>query len=161
MVCTGDSSERCGGSEYLNLYQNPASNLPASLNTVGSYGFVGCCADSQTNRALADMRRDDPALTLESFAAFCKSGGYTYIGSEYGGECYRAQQRASFSTDASIWDCNMGCLGNSSEACGAANRLTLYKLPVSSSNGTSQSTSKRSAGKKRHNSAHFHGHGLS
>lgn len=158
MVCTGDSTETCGGAGYLNLYQNPLSNLPASPSTVGPYSFAGCYTDSTSNRTLPDARNNDASLTIESCAAFCSSGGYTYMGTEYGGECYCAQKVSSSSTNATIWDCSMSCNGNSSEACGAANRISLYKLP-SSTNGTIQTATKRSVGHKRHNHAHFHKHG--
>lgn len=151
MQCTGDSTQTCGGSGYLNLYQNPTSNLPSSPSNVGSYGFLGCYTDSQSVRALPDTRRDDSALTIDACATFCASGNYKYMGTEYSGECYCAQQLASFSTKASLWDCNMACNGNSSQACGAANRLTLYQTP---------STSKRSVKNKRHTHGHANGHAL-
>lgn len=161
MLCTGDSTETCGGSGYLSLYQNPNSNLPASPSTVGPYSFVGCYTDSQSSRTLPDARHDDSALTVESCAAFCTSGGYSYMGTEYAGECYCAQQLASSSTNASIWDCSMSCHGNSSEACGAADRLSLYRIPGTSLNSTGQPASKRSIKHERHLHQHVHPHNFS
>lgn len=161
MACTGDSTETCGGSGYLNLYQNPLSNLPVSPTTVGSYNFVGCYTDSQTNRTLPDARHNDAGLTLESCAAFCASAGYPYMGTEYAGECYCAQKLASTGTNATIWDCNMGCSGNVTEACGAANRLSLYQLSNAVSNGTTQGMRKRGIAHQRHSHAHFHRHDMS
>ena len=65
-------------------------------------------------------------MTDESCISFCAGQGYPYAGTEYAGQCYCGSQLASTGTVAPQTDCDMGCTGNASEACGAGNRLTVF-----------------------------------
>lgn len=63
---------------------------------------------------------------LDSCMTFCKA--FKYFGAEYGRECYCGNSLNEGSSMAGIaqTDCNMPCSGNSSQACGAGNRLTMF-----------------------------------
>jgi len=93
------------------------------------------------------------SMTDESCIGFCSGYGLNYAGTEYSGECctseiplpqallanaYNANQDCAnqlLSTINPLADCNMGCSGNSSEACGGPNRLSVFWNGISPSTG--------------------------
>lgn len=80
------------------------------------------------------------AMTEASCMTYCSTDGrnYAYAGIEYASECYCGNTLDSTASAAPETDCNMGCSGNTAQACGAGFRLTVFrnpnvKPPVSSS----------------------------
>lgn len=90
-------------------------------------------------------------MTVALCTSACNTAGYSYAGVEYAQECCTFQQSIplclrrffadAISADcgntisnggtlasAGLSDCNMACSGNSSEYCGAGNRLDMYEL---------------------------------
>lgn len=59
-------------------------------------------------------------------AAFCSDKKFVYAGTEYGDECYCGNKLGEPATLQNDTKCSMPCSGNSSEACGAANFLSIY-----------------------------------
>ena len=163
-ACSGNDNQTCGGNglyangSYISLFNNPAivqgapnpiggntGNTPSILEapaTIGGFSYVGCYTEATAGRALAGSRVDnDTGMTLE----FCASQmqAYMYFGVEYGEECYGSNQLTQGSIAASASDCSMACPGNSTEPCGAGNRLQLYQTnsTISSPSASSTSTS--------------------
>ncbi|RMD39851.1 hypothetical protein DV735_g5278, partial [Chaetothyriales sp. CBS 134920] len=139
MACSGDASEICGGPSRLSLYENTAYSTPQSPSFSG-YIYQGCYTDSVANRSLAAARTDSNAMTIQLCAQFCLSAQaddeYTYMGTEYAAECYCANALADTSVLASDSECSMTCSGNSSQACGGPNRLSLYQLNTTAATAT-------------------------
>lgn len=131
MACSGNSQEACGGSNLLTVYYaNKAPPPPPSVNP-GPAGWksYGCYAEGNT-RALSNQI-DVPGtsaknLTVADCTATCASNGYTLAGVEYGSQCFCDNYISSSASSAPLSDCNMLCSGNSTEFCGAGNRLNLY-----------------------------------
>ncbi|KAI1636402.1 hypothetical protein F4809DRAFT_384331 [Biscogniauxia mediterranea] len=94
--------------------------------TLGGYKLVGCHTEStvQGTRALSGISFAYDTMTLESCMSNCT--GYTYWGTEYGRECYCGNSLHSSSESAILTECNMVCSGDSTEYCGASNRIELY-----------------------------------
>ncbi|KAH8765262.1 carbohydrate-binding WSC, partial [Hyaloscypha finlandica] len=89
---------------------------------------VGCYTEGYQIRALTPHVTTDYALmSPEICAAKCNVYPYTYIGLEYGGECYCGNQINNGSTIVDDSECNMPCAGYPGEYCGAGNRLDMYK----------------------------------
>lgn len=65
-------------------------------------------------------------MTQESCIAYCSGLNYAYAGMEYSGECYCDNSIASTGSPAAYSDCNMGCNGNNTEACGGPDRITIF-----------------------------------
>lgn len=63
-------------------------------------------------------------MTVEKCASFCS--GYMFFGVEYGHECYCDNTQASSSVPAPDTECSEPCAGNSTETCGAPNRINVY-----------------------------------
>jgi WSC domain len=127
MVCTGNPYEYCGAGNRLELYVFPTLAVPPPPSQpahVGGWNFSSCRTEASGVRALSSSSIAADTMTLESCAAFCS--GYTYFGAEYGRECYCGNTFNQGSTVAPSTDCSMLCAGNSSEYCGAGNRLSVY-----------------------------------
>ena len=163
-ACTGSINETCGGNgffhngSYMSLFVNPSlpegvknpaggnnggGNAAATLKspaTIGSYNFVGCYTESSAGRALANRVDNDSGMTLEYCAS--QMSAYAYFAVEYGQECYGGNALGQGSVLTTLTDCSMACPGNSSEPCGAGNRLQLYQSnSTSPSNSTAPPTS--------------------
>ncbi|KAK6393348.1 hypothetical protein LTR65_002639 [Meristemomyces frigidus] len=145
--CAGNSSEICGGGNRLSLFSNgvPVVNsAPGTPETVDkAFTYINCYTEATGGaRALADKATSGSFVTLEYCANFCT--GYQYFGTEYSDECYCGN---SFGTGASVTssgDCSMTCAGDTTEFCGAGNRLTVYQNTTwvaSSSTSASAGTS--------------------
>jgi hypothetical protein len=69
---------------------------------------------------------DNSTLTIESCVQTCIGLGYSVAGAEYSTQCFCdnfIRNGANLTADT---DCSMTCSGNSSEFCGAGNRLSVY-----------------------------------
>lgn len=151
-TCPADGSQPCGGDGgYINIFYdstkyNPTTGVCTGCGsggggggavmekTVGAYNYVGCYTEV-TGHALKPGVFAYDSMTPDTCAANCR--GYSYFGVEYGRECYCGNILAAGSVLATNGDseCNVPCMGNTTEFCGAGGRLSLYRL-----NGTVVST---------------------
>ena len=147
-ACMGNNNETCGGNGFFNngtfisLFVNPAlpegaanpvgggggGPAPTSFKnpaTIGAFSSLGCYTEATTGKALVDNRQDnDPAMTLEWCAT--QMAQYNYFGVEYGQECYGGNILQAGAVPTASTDCSFPCPGNSTESCGAGNRLQMY-----------------------------------
>ncbi|KAK4148740.1 WSC domain-containing protein [Chaetomidium leptoderma] len=87
------------------------------------YTRDGCFVDNLNGQRLLDSTHyAADAMTVESCAAHCS--GYKYFGLEFGRECYCADSHSGVAVDDS--DCSFPCSGDSTEKCGANDRLDVY-----------------------------------
>ncbi|KAJ7068678.1 WSC domain-containing protein [Mycena amicta] len=92
-------------------------------------------SDSGGSRTLAAASLvDRNAMNLETCFAFCDQGGFNFAGVEFGSECYCDYAVQFPGTLSDVENCNMPCVGNSSQTCGAGDFLDVYwnghPLPV-------------------------------
>ncbi|KAK0392393.1 hypothetical protein NLU13_1888 [Sarocladium strictum] len=110
---------------------------PYHRETMGEYNLVSCWTEGNGTRALSGPTLADDNMTLEVCMDFCAE--YVYWGTEYGRECYCGDTLASSSDAAPLLECNMLCRGNTSQYCGAGNRLELYSTTAPQPTPTSSS----------------------
>ncbi|KAM7198966.1 WSC domain containing protein [Rhypophila sp. PSN 637] len=129
--CTGASTTACGGANRVNLTTSSATPTatPNPFPDVFTYSWSGCYEEIP-GRLFKGKESATDTMTLEECATFCHS--FPYFGVEYGRECFcGADPVASGGQLApSITECNMPCAGNSTEICGAGNRLSVYHDPA-------------------------------
>ncbi|KAI1170310.1 heme peroxidase [Nemania sp. FL0916] len=134
MVCAGDETEYCGGSDRIEMYRliNPPTTTsmiptptvtPTHKPAVSSYAFQGCWTEGDGVRAL-DAKSTAGNVSVEFCADFCQD--YHYFGAEFGSECHCGDSLAASSNETDLADCSIACSGDPSEYCGAGNRLDLY-----------------------------------
>ncbi|MCJ1308234.1 hypothetical protein MMC25_001887 [Agyrium rufum] len=124
--CAGDATEVCGGANRINVFSSNSSGVASPSNaTIPGYAYYGCFVDAVGTRVLNNNSMIDPNLTIEECAGFC--AGYAYFGAEYANECYCGSVFANPTSKAAEGDCSFVCAGNSTEICGAGNRLSMYQ----------------------------------
>jgi hypothetical protein len=130
MVCAGSALEYCGAGNHLTLYTLRNTTAPPSpyVPSVGNYHLVGCYAEPSGGRALASLYADDSMTPAVCVGA---AGGATYVGLEYGRECWYGNAIAAGAVlEATNDNCAMACAGDAAEYCGAGNHLLVYQLQV-------------------------------
>lgn len=142
MACSGNSSQTCGGSNAISMYNNtlyvrPSNPDPVNVpNQAGvQYSYVGCYAEPGTARALGStsslgsFATESSTLTVEACAALCFSKGYNWMGVENGNQCFcngaGIVNGAVALTDS---DCTTTCVGNLKQNCGGTAKLNVYQL---------------------------------
>lgn len=100
-------------------------NPQVSTNLPMPWMYQGCYSDGSPRTIQGASYSNQTAMTVESCISYCDSQNYIYAGLEYMYECYCGNSTSTAKVEPST-DCNMACSGNSSEACGAGNRLSVY-----------------------------------
>lgn len=123
--CYGNKNQTCGDYGFESIYQSvPLKPEPSNQAVVaGKFEYKFCAIDYNDARVLSDNTEANDAMTVEMCAAFCDS--YSYFGVEYGKECYCGNS-FSGSPAAQEGDCSFLCPGNSTEFCGAGNRINVW-----------------------------------
>ncbi|KAI0843136.1 putative glyoxal oxidase [Hypoxylon sp. FL0890] len=100
--------------------------LPSQLN--GTWQYSGCYVD--VGRTIDAAATTSDNMTLEACIEFCDDKGFSYAGAEYHDECYCGSKLATGAEEATdSTECSTSCSGNTTEACGGPNRLTLFFNP--------------------------------
>ncbi|KAJ7165067.1 WSC domain-containing protein, partial [Mycena filopes] len=101
--------------------------LPAGWN------YTGCAREPSSGRTLGNYSFTDPAMTVDKCVAACSGKGFHIAGAEYSSECYCGDAFQGTATGGGLGapasDCNMPCAGESTQTCGAGNRLSIYSTP--------------------------------
>lgn len=128
MPCSGDATQPCGGPSRLNLFHNTAVVGPQVNPGVNGFTHMGCYSEGTTGRALTygvpGSVIPGGEMTVAKCTAACLAANFLLAGVEYGGECFCGNTISNGGAPAT--GCNMLCNGNSSEYCGAGNRLNVY-----------------------------------
>lgn len=143
MKCAGNSTETCGGANAISLYNNTQYVKPTNPNPVNvpnqpgtQFNYVGCFTEGNGARALGSTSNTvgiaaptSTNLTVESCAGFCFQKGYNWMGVENGNLCFcNAVGPINNAVLANAADCNVTCVGNPTENCGAGSRLNVYQM---------------------------------
>lgn len=126
--CAGDTTEICGGTDYVSVYQDPT--YPVENNsTIADYKPMGCYTDlTSTGRTLPwqQSQLNASSMTIESCLFACKDGEYAFAGVEFGTQCFCGVVLGNSTSQVNSTECNTPCTGNASETCGGAALLNLY-----------------------------------
>jgi hypothetical protein len=133
MACASDSTSSCGGSNAIQLYQNPslapvAAPAPVAPPVIVINGFSSSgCIQEVSGRALTGLRVDYTDMTIDKCTAACAQAGFKFAGVEYGQECYCGNTLVNgASLSSTSGQCYMDCPGDASMKCGGPNAIQLY-----------------------------------
>ena len=128
MACSGNSSELCGGSDRLSVYNLTTYIPPTTVKAVGAYVQQGCYNELKGGRLLTGPTYTNATgMTVESCVNYCEAASQTFAGVEYAQECYCGNSLGANPTTVATANCNMLCTGNNREFCGASNLLNIYQ----------------------------------
>lgn len=155
ILCGGNALEYCGGQNRLNFYAaaggasssatatkptstaTPTPTGPVIVQGNANFTYDACYSNPPGGQALSAQILPGSVMTVEKCLSACYQ--YQHVGLEYGGECWCGNTFAAGTSKATAEsECSMTCSGNSTQICGAGNRLTLYtRLPAGVSVGSS------------------------
>ncbi|KIM24125.1 hypothetical protein M408DRAFT_76289, partial [Serendipita vermifera MAFF 305830] len=123
MPCEGAAStEICGGSDRLTVYEYTGSDLeaaPTVLDAYNNWNSQGCYVDSVLERVLAPMPDAVTPMKVETCVDACLAAGFTVAGVEYASvDCGNALPPVA-ATDG----CVMKCDGDAAHLCGGPDRV--------------------------------------
>ncbi|KAF9448413.1 copper radical oxidase [Macrolepiota fuliginosa MF-IS2] len=146
MVCVGNNTEFCGGPNRLNVYNYTGTALPANPGGGGGGGpgpgnvfpvlsglptgwaYNACWVDNTNGRILQNQIPDTPTMTVETCVQACAAQNFTVAGLEFSTQCFCGPALVAGAIPALESSCNMGCGGNTTEACGGPSRTSVYTL---------------------------------
>jgi len=123
MPCAGNSSELCGGSARLNVYNNTAISLVTP--TFETWKSIGCYSDSINARTLVNPTTVSGSMTVEKCLAACQAANFSFAGLEYSEQCFCGDSFENGGAPVST-GCDMTCVGDRDEICGGPARLSVY-----------------------------------
>lgn len=121
MTCSGDSSQLCGGSWAVEIYQNSGgtptttSSTTTTTSPAPSWSPLGCFTDA-ASRALSGANTATSSNTPAFCVNYCNSRGFTLAGVENGQECWCSSTFAysgGAGQPADPSSCSTPCTGNS------------------------------------------------
>jgi hypothetical protein len=126
MPCSGDAKSTCGGTDRISIFKAINYTTPTVVNPaeIPGYAYRGCYEDQVGKRTLGGPYFFDEKMTTSKCAGLCKNS--TYFGTEYGGECYCSNLMPLSAKEVDGVGCNVACKGDTSVACGGANKLSTY-----------------------------------
>ncbi|KAF2655100.1 WSC-domain-containing protein [Lophiostoma macrostomum CBS 122681] len=101
--------------------------LTIPVSPYPNWSYAGCYVDTVQTRMLPFNFYTGRPITNANCVSFCSNHGYYVAGTEYSGECWCGSSIIPGDTLAPDADCSMPCKGDSTEACGGPNRLTVYE----------------------------------
>lgn len=102
-------------------YTGPPVTSQGNVN----FTYFSCVSEPSNARLLTtQVENNGTYMTIEKCLSDCYM--YAYAGVEYGRECWCGNSLTTGYANMSDSQCSFSCPGNSSEFCGAGNRLNLY-----------------------------------
>lgn len=127
---SSSSATSAPGSSTSASASTTTSTAPAATGFPEGWSSQGCWVDATEGRILSFQAPDSQTLTPQSCASTCSSAGYIVSGTEYSTQCFCGNGIQNNGTQAPDSDCNMPCAGDSSQFCGAGNRLSIVSKGV-------------------------------
>ncbi|WWC70479.1 uncharacterized protein I206_104430 [Kwoniella pini CBS 10737] len=126
MGCAGDQATNCGGSNLLQLYNNPDL---ATKNTINSGFTYQGCMEEVLGRALSPTSIITSNLTIENFSMSVRHLDTSML-------VLNTPTNASLRTNLTMDQyfsnqCNIPCISNNGQICGGPNAITLYAYAMS------------------------------
>ncbi|KND95181.1 putative fungistatic metabolite [Tolypocladium ophioglossoides CBS 100239] len=126
--CSGNKTETCGSNKMMSVWQDPTFPKGPNDTTINSYESVGCYTDdSKKGRALSwPANLNATTFTTKECLTACEKEGFTFAGTEYGGQCWCGAVLANDTAKVDDKECNMPCKRDAKDICGGRSRLSLY-----------------------------------
>ncbi|KAF9779950.1 hypothetical protein IL306_000936 [Fusarium sp. DS 682] len=129
MQCKGDIFSYCGAGNRVSVWKIKQPDQPTGPITAlnGAALWKGCYTDGGSGgRTLPSASFTGSAVSLNTCYSFCSKLNYPLFGMEYGRECYCGYSPKTQATVAPDGDCRMPCASDSTQKCGASNRISIW-----------------------------------
>ena len=143
-ACSGNKTEFCGGESTLSVYNLTSSTIPPTpVKQVGYYLLQGCypASVSSDKKSTTPLLSSDhtffnkTGMTVEACVEYCWDADFSVAGLDGGYNCTCAKSLpTSGAKTVDLSKCNLPCVGNSREFCGAYQLVNVYEKDSSSVN---------------------------
>ena len=108
-----------------------SSTVAGFLITIELFSdFFGVCtADDKNNRVLTEYYEASEDMTIEMCLSICRSKGFPFSGLEWSCECHCGYEPVNGFEWSWSSKCEDRCTGDSNQACGGSNALSLWTTP--------------------------------
>ncbi|ETN45874.1 uncharacterized protein HMPREF1541_00055 [Cyphellophora europaea CBS 101466] len=149
IACSGDIGKFCGGDQVIHVYNDTKTALSpkgipepgktrADLGSGAIATYTGCYMESDGRALRGDSFSDTTSMTNELCGQYCHRKGFSVYGTEYARECYCGDSHSAL--QVSEGNCSMICKGDTTQFCGAGNRLSLWTITTFASASSQTST---------------------
>lgn len=124
-ISTSSTSASSSSSSTSSAQPTPTGPFVSQGNV--NFTYYSCVSEPSSGRLLStQVENNGTYMTIEKCLSNCYN--YAYAGVEYGRECWcgNTLNTAPGFMNTTDSDCSFTCPGNSTEFCGAGNRLNLY-----------------------------------
>ncbi|CAE6341846.1 unnamed protein product [Rhizoctonia solani] len=94
------------------------------------WAYKSCVREPSSGRTLTGYSFTSSSMTVDMCVSACATRGYSLAGAECANECYCGNSFSGAATGGGSVrpksECNIPCAGDSSQTCGAGNRLLVY-----------------------------------
>lgn len=138
--CSGNKTELCGGKQTLSVYNLTGTTVsPTTVKQVGFYLYQGCYpASIASGKKISPLLSSDHSIsnktgmTVEACVEYCSDANLPFAGVGDGYNCTCASTLPPAAKTVDLSKCNLPCVGNSREFCGAYQLVNVYKKDTSS-----------------------------
>ncbi|KAJ7438488.1 WSC domain-containing protein, partial [Mycena latifolia] len=161
MACKGDSSEICGASYRITLFNKTVQTTTTTTTTAtttaaqttstavatSGWALTQACAVDTSARILQGYHTSSSSNTQSWCQSICLGKDFTIAGVENGNECWCGNAVVGTPADGSASTCSYACAGDSSSKCGGNWRMQIYTYtaPASTATTTTSTTSTSTA----------------
>lgn len=114
------------GTESSVTVSETESPLPSATGLPDGWAYQGCYIDPPGRAMAGAPGSPSSSMTPQRCIATCIANGFKVAGLEYSEECFCGNALNNAASKTAESECNMPCAGDSSQLCGAGNRLSLY-----------------------------------
>ncbi|KAF2088050.1 copper radical oxidase [Saccharata proteae CBS 121410] len=120
-------SPRLRGPEiHLTVCHSLLVSISSQAALPNGWSYMGCYIDNANGNIMNNRQPDSNANTHEECISACQSLNYTVAGMEYGTQCSCDDFVRNGAEKTNETDCNVPCSGDSTESCGAGNRMSIF-----------------------------------
>lgn len=132
--CVGNSSEICGATNRLSVWNATSTIPPTTVKAVGGYAYNGCYVAPTTGDVLNGTHfTNTTSLTVESCIGYCITQSLSYAVIKGFSDCYCGNTLSNSTTTASSnSSCNVVTSGNLREFGGGKGFVGVWKLDSAS-----------------------------
>ncbi|XP_071954210.1 kremen protein 2-like [Antedon mediterranea] len=142
LACTGLEStvQDCNhrnvltGNDYSAVEEEECAAGLAAGVTCNVPGYQGCFSHLSNGLALRKVCTSDSSITVNVCAAYCRRRGFVFAGVTHGQECCcdNKDPKSFPEKRRKNWNCALPCAGDSTQACGGALHIAVYKSEIGS-----------------------------
>ncbi|KAH6709217.1 WSC domain-containing protein [Leptodontidium sp. MPI-SDFR-AT-0119] len=122
--------------QTTNITITPETSVNATISPGNTkYEYAGCYSETTLSNGTNGLRalnggktESVVTMTVGNCLDFCSADGYEFAGLEYTRECWCSHFLSSIAQKLDDSSCDLACIGNTTQICGGALKLSVYTV---------------------------------